>query len=111
MKQRNLLLIVLHRSQCSGNIRWKLLDISPTSISIGMKVDEITLGVRETYKFQAILNQSYEYANGITWTSSSPSVVSVDQDGNVKAMNAGNTIIRAKLGNGQEAKALVQVIL
>lgn len=86
-----------------------LLDIPPTSVSIGMMVNEITLDVGEAYQLQANLNPSYAYASGITWTSSSPSVASVDQNGNVKALKAGGTIIRAKLDNGQEAKVLVRV--
>ena len=86
-----------------------LMDNEPTSVTMGTSVSEINLDIGQTYKLSVNLNPYHSYVGNITWTSSSPSVASVDQNGNVKALKAGGTIIRAKLDNGQEAKVLVRV--
>ena len=50
-----------------------------------------------------------DYSGSVKWSSSKPSVASVDQKGNVKAKKCGKTVIKAKYNN-QESIITVKVV-
>lgn len=67
----------------------------------GIKVDPqaITLEVGETYKLGIIYNPSNTTDNKTaTWTSMSPQIVSVDQNGKITALKAGTSYVYTKVG-------------
>ena len=50
-----------------------------------------------------------ETNSGLTWTNDAPSIISIDQEGHVHGLQAGNATIKVKNAYGKEATILVQV--
>ncbi|MEI3325469.1 MAG: leucine-rich repeat protein [Thomasclavelia sp.] len=83
-----------------------------TLIETGINLDkvELTLNVNDSSKYVAILS-SYTIADNsqLTWTSSNPSVATVDENGVVKGISEGEAIITVKTANGLTATSTVTV--
>ena len=69
---------------------------------------EITLLENETYKFNATVLPDYATDKSVVWSSSDPSVATVDNEGNVTAVKAGAATITVSAVYG-EASALCEV--
>lgn len=57
----------------------------------------------------SVVPQDSNTKNGITWTSSNPSIATVDNYGNVTAKANGDTVIKGRTENGKEASCNVHV--
>ncbi len=79
--------------------------------SIALSPTSVTLNPNGTYKFNVTVSPSNATNKGVTWSSSNTNVVSVDQNGNIKALKKGTAKIRvtAKDGSGKYAEASVTV--
>ena len=79
--------------------------------SIALSPTSVTLNPNGTYKFNVTVSPSNATNKGVTWSSSNTNVVSVDQNGNIKALKEGTAKIRvtAKDGRGKYAEASVTV--
>jgi len=89
-----------------------LWDISPT-VSVPAESVDIapigaTLRVGQTAKLIATMTPSNS-TDTITWTSLSDSIVSINQNGNVKALKAGTATITATTSSGKTAECIVVV--
>ena len=79
--------------------------------SIALSPTSVTLNPNGTYKFNVTVSPSNATNKGVTWSSSNTNVVSVDQNGNIKALKDGTAKIRvtAQDGSGKYAEASVTV--
>ena len=79
--------------------------------SIALSPTSVTLNPNGTYKFNVTVSPSNATNKGVTWSSSNTTVVSVDQNGNIKALKKGTAKIRvtAQDGSGKYAEASVTV--
>ena len=83
--------------------------ISISSIKLD-KVDE-TIEKGKITQLNATINPNDTTEDKtLEWTSSNPSVATVDQNGKVKAVSGGDTTITVKSKNGKEAKCQINVI-
>ena len=79
--------------------------------SIALSPTSVTLNPNGTYKFNVTVSPSNATNKGVIWSSNDTNVVSVDQNGNIKALKDGTAKIRvtAKDGSGKYAEASVTV--
>ena len=79
--------------------------------SIALSPTSVTLNPNGTYKFNVTVSPSNATNKGVTWSSNDTNVVSVDQNGNIKALKKGTAKIRvtAQDGSGKYAEASVTV--
>ena len=79
--------------------------------SIALSPTSVTLNPNGTYKFNVTVSPSNATNKGVTWSSNDTNVVSVDQNGNIKALKDGTAKIRvtAQDGSGKYAEASVTV--
>ena len=79
--------------------------------SIALSPTSVTLNPNGTYKFNVTVSPSNATNKGVTWSSNDTTVVSVDQNGNIKALKKGTAKIRvtAQDGSGKYAEASVTV--
>ena len=77
-------------------------------INISLNCQDITLDVGENTSISATLTPE-DARTTITWTSSNPHVATIE-DGLIKAIESGNTIIEAHTSNGLTAKCNVTVL-
>ena len=79
--------------------------------SIVLSPTSVTLNPNGTYKFNVTVSPSNATNKGVTWSSNDTNVVSVDQNGNIKALKKGTAKIRvtAQDGSGKYAEASVTV--
>ena len=79
--------------------------------SIALSPTSVTLNPNGTYKFNVTVSPINATNKGVTWSSSNTTVVSVDQNGNIKALKDGTAKIRvtAQDGSGKYAEASVTV--
>ena len=77
----------------------------------GVKLDKtsLTLTTGKTEQLKAIISPSNATNTEVTWTSSKPSVATVDAAGNVKGIAAGSATITVKTYNGKTATCSVKV--
>ena len=87
--------------------------VTGSSIAVtGVSLDRtsLDLSVGSEVKLNATVSPSNASNTGLTWTSSVPSVATVSQDGVVKAVSAGSTVITVKTDDGgKTATAKVSV--
>ena len=81
----------------------KIVDL--TNISLPQSID---LYVGDEYTFNPIISSPEAYA-GLTWQSADPSVVTVDEEGNVKAVGLGTTTITCSAFNGVTSQSQITV--
>ena len=77
--------------------------------SISLNKSSMTQTVGESSKLTATISPSNATNKGFSWVNSNTAVVSVDSNGNVKALKAGTASITAKTGNGKTAVCNVTV--
>ena len=79
--------------------------------SIALSPTSVTLNPNGTYKFNVTVSPINATNKGVTWSSNDTNVVSVDQNGNIKALKDGMAKIRvtAQDGSGKYAEASVTV--
>ena len=79
--------------------------------SIALSPTSVTLNPNGTYKFNVTVSPNNATNKGVTWSSSNTNVVSVDQNGNIKALKEGTAKIRvtAQDGSGKYVEASVTV--
>lgn len=68
--------------------------------SISLDKTDIKLNVYESTKLTATINPSNATNKDVTWSSSDPSVATVDANGNVKALKEGTVTITVKTNDG-----------
>ena len=78
---------------------------------IRLEPSTMTLGVGESGKFTVIFTPSDATNKNVTWSSDDPSVATVDENGNIKALSKGRAIIKAQSeDNNKTAEAIVVVV-
>jgi trimeric autotransporter adhesin len=86
---------------------------SPTISSIVVTPGDLTLGIGipQQYTATAIFTNgsSQDLSSGVTWTSSQPSVASVDNSGLATTLSAGQTTITATVGSFSDSSVLTVV--
>jgi len=86
-----------NKAMCTVNVIENY--ISVTSISLNKKSITLTTGNQE--KITATINPTNATNQTITWSSSNPSVASIDASGNITAKSIGTTYITATSGDGK----------
>ena len=86
----------------------------PTNIlvtGVSLNASTVKMYVGQSYQLIHTIKPSNATNKGVTWSSSNTDVVSVDQNGNIKALKDGTAKIRvtAKDGSGKYAEASVTV--
>lgn len=77
---------------------------------ISLNKTNINLNVHDTYKLNSTVTPNNASNKSVTWSSSNPSVVSVDQNGNIKALKEGTAVITVTTNDGgYKASATVKV--
>ena len=87
------------------NLKPTVIDIT----SVVLNKTNLTLTVGETYKLSATVSPSNATNKSVTWTTSDKTVASVDSNGNVKALKAGNVTVIATSNNSITAKCQITV--
>ena len=77
--------------------------------SVVLNKTSLSLTVGDSNKLSATVNPSNATNKNIMWTTTDKTVVSVDNNGNVKALKAGTANITAKSNNGKTAKCQITV--
>jgi len=77
--------------------------------SISLNKSSLTLTVGESSKLTATISPSNATDKGFSWNNSNSGVVSIDGNGNVKALKAGTVTITAKTNNGKTAVCNITV--
>ncbi|MCI6472653.1 MAG: Ig-like domain-containing protein [Bacteroidales bacterium] len=85
-----------------------LFKIVPVT-SVEMSNTKLTLNQEETTKLSATVLPDNAYNRKVKWTSSEPTIATVDQDGNVMGMGEGKAIITATSLDGTEIAASCEV--
>lgn len=83
---------------------------SPIITSLSLSESKINLSVGDKIQLQAIVEPSALYMN-ISWTSSDVGVVSVDDNGNVEALQKGEAIISCNSVDGSNLHAECSIIV
>ncbi len=81
--------------------------IMPTSISLN--VSNVTIGTDETQQLIAEILPASATETDITWSSTKPNFATVNENGLVEGVAAGQTVIVAKTANGLVASCIVTV--
>lgn len=82
------------------------INIALPEINIKFKKSALSLGKGETASLKALLTASGANAK---WTSSNKKVLSIDEQGNIKAKSTGTSVVTASLANGQKASCTITV--
>ncbi len=70
--------------------------------SVGLNTNSLRLSIGEPGQLTAIVNPSNAANKEVTWSSSNPSVATVDNTGKVLGMSAGNTTITVTTDDGEK---------
>ncbi len=79
----------------------------PGKVTISASSADVVKG--KTAQLKATITPSDAFEKTVTWSSSNPSVATVDKGGLVKGLLPGTSTITAKLSNGSEARCTVTV--
>ena len=84
----------------------------PSTLPTGIRLNpsSITLAVGKTTDLTAMITPSNASNKTVTWESSKPGIVSVDQSGRITALKYGKAVITAKTANGLTASCSVQTL-
>lgn len=106
----NVTLFVMNGSEAHTYAIKEALAYQLLGAGLNLDAKEITLSIDTSYQFHAIL---YPYSildnSRLTWTSSNPSIASVDAHGLVQAHQVGQVEISAKTDGGLTATCIVNV--
>ena len=94
------------QATCQITVTNKQVDVT----TIYLDKTKVTLDVNGTTKLTAKILPGNATAKNVTWTSNNSSVATVDKNGNVKALKAGNATITATASNGSQATCVITVI-
>ena len=87
-----------------------IVQTTPKSISLVPNSLNLDMSGTASKKLEvSFVPQDSNTKNGITWTSSNPSIATVDNYGNVTAKANGDTVIKGRTENGKEASCNVHV--
>lgn len=81
--------------------------VLPKETSVGEHIFHANLAIGDELKLNVSDHGARSYAEGITWTSSDPEIVTVDEEGNVKAVDNGVAVITADCGEHQVYMGIV----
>ncbi len=104
---------IIYASSSNGLTAECLVTVSPLVIpvaSITLSNSELLMTEGETTDLIAIIRPENATDKSVIWTSSDESIVTVDQNGNVNAIKAGNAIVTATATNGSQAICYVTVV-
>ena len=82
--------------ECAVNVSSKVIKVS----QVVLNIRSVSMSVGATNQLTATIKPSNATNKGITWSSSDPSVVSVDANGKITALKAGTAKVYAKADNG-----------
>lgn len=92
-----------------GNVLARtMVTVMAQDLTISLNTSAVSLAAGQIYTFIPYLN--HPVTAPITWASSDPSIVAVNPEGTVSAINYGTVTITASLENGSVASATVTVI-
>lgn len=83
---------------------------SQPATGLTLNAQNATLSPGKGFQMKGTVTPSNATNKNVTWSSSSPSIATVDSAGNVKAVAPGYTYIYGKTSNGITAKCLVKVV-
>ena len=95
----------------SKTVKVTVEDDSVPVKSVSIDVKESTLAIGEEKTLKATVDPSNASDKRITWSSSNPSVATVDKNGKVKAVKAGNATITAKTRSGGKTDSFKVAVL
>lgn len=101
---------MIKASTDSGLMAFCTVNVVQPSTSLTIKEGSIYLHIKDTAKYTTEIYPT-DTTDTITWTSSNPSVVSVDETGTVKAKKIGSAKITAKTDSGIKLTRYVRVKL
>ena len=78
--------------------------------SVSLDRDTLNMEVGESEHLSATISPADATKKRLVWSSSNPKVAEVDQDGNVKAVCAGNAVITVTSKNGKSASCSVTAV-
>ena len=81
-------------------------NITPPKISFRFNKTALSLGVGESAAMKALLSSA---GSGIKWSSSDKKVLTVDNEGNIKAKKTGSSVVTATLANGEKTSCKITV--
>ncbi|MBQ3423893.1 MAG: Ig domain-containing protein, partial [Clostridia bacterium] len=81
----------------------------PETISFAVK-GTVSMKARTTRKLQTVIYPTTASTTALTWKSSKPGVVYVDQEGNIYALKKGTCYIGVMTANGKFAKIKIKVV-
>lgn len=87
------------------------IDVKQEATAIAFEKGSATMAVGQSQTFGYSLTPADSYAGSLSWTSSEESVATVDSDGKVTALSAGETVITVSGENGIFADMNVTVII
>lgn len=85
--------------------------ISTKMTALDLNFGAVRKYIGESFELVAIPSPIYASLDGVTYTSENPDIASVDENGKVTAISAGDTYIVAKSADGFEAKCHVFVLV
>ena len=94
-----------NNSNSSGNSQTENKTVQATGVKLNTTSKSMT--VNTTDKLVATIEPSNASDKTVTWSSDNTSVISVDQNGNIKAVGLGEANITVKTANGKTATAKV----
>lgn len=80
-----------------------------TYLDVSLNKTTLTLGKGETYKLNATIANYRLTDKSVKWRTSAPKLLSVDKDGNVKALETGIVWATAKASNGAEKSCKIEI--
>ena len=84
---------------------------SPTEVeSVSFSQDSYSVKTGDVINLIAIIKPSELSDSKLTWTSSNPSIATVDSNGKVKGVSVGKTSITVTTSNGKKATCTVEVV-
>ena len=100
-----------HTAQATITVKAKpVIDTTVSAIGVSLNKTSLTLTEGDSSSLTAIVSPSNATNKNVTWASSNSSVVSVDQNGNIKAIKAGSaTITVTTKDGGHTAQATITV--
>ena len=100
-----------YKAECKVTVTEVKVPTEPTVVNVtGVSLNKTTLSLTEgeSSKLTATVNPSNATNKNVTWQSSAPNIVSVDANGNIKALKPGNATITVITNDGNY-KATCQI--
>ncbi len=85
------------------------VSVGPVARTVDLNKTQMSLGKGETTRLTATLNPDNAVNKQVTWRTSAPKILTVDQSGNVKAVGTGTAWITARTTNARERSCKITV--